>query len=405
VLLTGTSLYAVADTPGTEDRLKRFDASAPPALQEVAESALPNHTNDLAIDADLAAVAHAGYRYHPESSGMATVGLPGSSSVAGRWTAGAYAHSLALDGSMAYVATRGELLAVDVSDPPRPLLLGRIGKSGDVAAGHNRVYLASGNLTILDATDPASMTVASQVRVGDDKAAVAIAGNHAFVGGGSPAQAGGPYSGGLMAVDASDLRNPRVIGSRDTWGRVLDVSVRNGTAYTAETRPLGEASEGSLRVYDASAAAQLAELGSAPAGQQAHQIAVEDDLAYVVSAGVLQVFHLEPGPLPAPGGSYAGHEWYAWVSRVAADPALAVTANYVYDSIEPPGSIRALDPTALTEVGHFDHSLGGMPLSPQGLLISDGCVYVADWQQGFLVLELADREMPFRVYLPAVSEN
>ena len=211
-----------------------------------------------------------------------------------------FVHSLDVSDTLLAAAngSRG-LMLLDVSDPSSPAYLGevepglpgqratRVKISGEVA------YVVDGDLHAVDISDPVSPFVVSSYVSPTDFEDLALAGDLAFVTDGD----------GVIALDVSQpLDTLRWLGRLSTPGTAAGVDARNGILYVADR-------EGGLRVIRYEASGAMEELGWIDLGDEARDVAVRDDVAFVGlgGGGVAAVDVGDPGsPLemdrfPTPG--------------------------------------------------------------------------------------------------------
>lgn len=117
---------------------------------------------------------------------------------------------------VAYTAIGTRLVALDVSDPTAPVLLGQSeilpGVVGAVVAGDGLVYAGAGSSVVaLDVTDPAAIAVRVQLDLDGVVTQLALRDNILFVGLSRPA-AGDP-TGGVWAIDVSAPDQLRALDS------------------------------------------------------------------------------------------------------------------------------------------------------------------------------------------------
>ena len=185
---------------------------------------------------------------------------------------------VAVSGSRAFVANgAGGLLAIDISDPTRPLRAGGLplaGAAQGVAAAGPQVYVAagSGGVNVVDGSGAPqlSATLATAAVVYDaadsDGAALLAARD------------------GLRVVDLSQPNNPVLVGYLATSEPLAGVAAVGGVAYLAAGRA-------GLLLADVSQPAQPALLSTTDTPGNAHAVAVAGSTAYVADglAGV-QIF-------------------------------------------------------------------------------------------------------------------
>jgi hypothetical protein len=118
------------------------------------------------------------------------------------------AYSLAVSGSLAFIATAHDLLIYDVSNPESMVKRGSVGiptspsSLGSLAVSNGIAYLAAGGLQIVDVSNPDNPRLLSTLSVsGNNAGAVAVVGTTAYVTGNQ-----------LSVVDASNPSVPVVLG-------------------------------------------------------------------------------------------------------------------------------------------------------------------------------------------------
>jgi len=197
--------------------------------------------------------------------------------------------------------------------------------------------------------------------------AVAVAGDHAFI---------GAYS-AFSIADISDPSVPRVVGEIGLPDRVRDVAVSGGYAYIATT--LG------LRVIDISTPTAPVEIGFNDAPAFASGVAVGGNYVYVADGFSLLVFDVSAPPSPLLVG-------YLDTPSYSLDVAVAGNYAHVADHY---GGLRVIDvsdPTAPVEVGSVD-----TPVSARAVAVSGGYAYVADYGGGLRVIDVSAPSEPVEV--------
>lgn len=181
----------------------------------------------------------------------------------------------------AYYAERFKgVFELDVTNPSAPTEEGVVRTAGfahKMAFDGNLLYVTdlAGGLRILDTSGEVAEEI-SRIDVPPNTQFVDVEGDYAYV---ADADFGGT---GLTIVDVSDPENPAIVGSYGAANQAfgLDV-VTDGDDVTVY---LANGFSG-LVVLDASDPAAITELGSLPIGSNAVDVAVLDDVAYLVSFG------------------------------------------------------------------------------------------------------------------------
>jgi len=130
------------------------------------------------------------------------------------------ASRIILAGDRLYLAGRPQLVAFDVSRRDQPVRLGIspvAAMASDVAvAGQHALVADALGLAVMDVSDPTNIVLAGRLAFGASTEHVAVAGGVAYV---------ALDNGELHAVDVSDPRAPRDMGSRLLPARAMDLSV------------------------------------------------------------------------------------------------------------------------------------------------------------------------------------
>jgi hypothetical protein len=146
------------------------------------------------------------------------------------------ANDVRVAGNVAYVADATGVLSVDIHDPARPALVGRLpiapgGSAARLALRGNLAYVADfgGWLRILDVSNPAQLQELSALPLAGQPRAVDLSDRYAVVACGTA---------GIQVVDVSDPRHPVALGATavrpfGTSG-AASVAVRDRLAYIAD---------------------------------------------------------------------------------------------------------------------------------------------------------------------------
>jgi hypothetical protein len=151
--------------------------------------------------------------------------------------------------------------------PPLPADVERL----TVRDGWLYAALGQAGLCILDARDPAAITVTGCTALPGSALAVVLSGDLAFVAAGT--------LGGLQVVDLADPTQPRRIGGLDTPGAAVDVAVADHTVFMADG-DLG------LDIIDISNPARPRRGATVPSGIRADAVILDRDVLYVVDRNV-----------------------------------------------------------------------------------------------------------------------
>lgn len=205
--------------------------------------------------------------------------------------------SIAVDGRYLYLGTDrssssenpAEFHVFVLDDPAAPVLLASLdvgGESSDVLGIATKgpfVYLATASddqeIQVVDVSVPSRPRIERSVNLprADDATSVVVSGNTAYVARGG--------SGELVVLDVTDPANPEVTGTVATGGPVLDVSVLGSYAYLATGRPTAEF----LRI-DISNPAQPKFSGTVNLDGEARAVFALGPFAYLATNGDKQEF-------------------------------------------------------------------------------------------------------------------
>ena len=212
------------------DGISIVDVSSPEKPVVVGEldtmPGFPSPKVDIAVDQVVVAARDWGVK-------IVDVSLPALPKLTGSCRVPAGAQCIFMEEGLAHVGDSQGLLAVDLSDPWEPVLLGSYQQpSGgpeewdpQALVGHNdHVYLlqASGGMSVVDVSDPSTMSTTNylpEVAKGKD---IVIDGNHAFVAAADT---------GLQIFDLAEPSTPELVGDYQVPAGVYRVRVASGYAY------------------------------------------------------------------------------------------------------------------------------------------------------------------------------
>ena len=179
-------------------------------------------------------------------------------------------------GNYAYVCQGAALAMLDITDPSRPVGVGRIllpAVAHSVAVSGNVAYVADdeAGLEIIDVSNPAAPVWRGQYDTTGYALGVFVSGNLAYV---------ADYDAGLQIIDVSNPAAPVRRGGYDTSGDARGVYVSGSLAYVAD-------SDAGLQIIDVSNPDAPARLGGYDT-HSAEDVYVSGNLAYVAdgSAGL-----------------------------------------------------------------------------------------------------------------------
>ena len=215
-----------------------------------------------------------------------TVALTISKRVANGWFGG-YAYAIAVEGSMAYLATSWDGLAiVDLSAPGSPAIVSTLdteGYSQDVAIAGNYAFLAASEagLLVVNVEDPKKPVLKTRHDTPGNARTVLISGQHAYLTDGDK---------GLQVIDISDPLLPKTTATFDTPGYAMNVAVSGDYAYVADYW-LG------LTIIDLRMPSGSATAGRYTTASDAYAVTVADGLAFVICRNGMEILSLASNPI------------------------------------------------------------------------------------------------------------
>lgn len=261
--VAGDRLYAACDDDGG---LRVIDANGRSTPVIVGSQGTPSNSRGIRVRGDVAYIAdgwEGGLKVLDVSNPTAPTYLDGAA-YASESAAGVEAA-----GNLVYVANApGGLRVFDVSDPTDIVLGGFYPKAytwqAVVVADHAYLACDSDGFEIVDITDPATMTRESFLDPGFDVAALAVAGNYAYL-----------VGSGLTVVDISDPASPGTEGAL-SFGVSYGVAVAGDYAYVT----CGSGGSG-FRVIRVADPASPTEVGVCALAVNSRSVTVCGDFAYV----------------------------------------------------------------------------------------------------------------------------
>lgn len=281
-------------------------------------------------------------------------------------------------GSTAYLATVDlGLLIVDVSNPSAPAVIGSYAMmAGAVAVAAGRAYVADPvGIHILDVSVPSAPRRIGSIA--QQASRLIVKGETAYVIAGSA----------LLIYDVSDPSRPVLLS---TWDGAMpqDVFVRDSTAYVTTWNQ-------GFFVLDVSQPASPRLLGSCAADPGTERVAVSGNVAVITGLGsVVQVLDVSDPAAPRPAGSFRGEGERSLMSAF-----LAGSTGYFADF---QGGFHIVDfsqPSTPVLVGRFA-TLNW----PVDIAVNGPVAYVVDPYVGLQIIEVsnaADPRLLSSSYLPS----
>jgi hypothetical protein len=288
---------------------------------------------------------------------VADISDPGSPAIVGAlFVAGG--RSVAVSGSYAYVAGAG-LAVIDISNPTSPPYVGSAQVPiTDLTVTGTYAYVAGGSFQVIDISDPSAPTVVGTAGFPIISAAgVAVSGSYAYVTDPSGYDPDFTQSGQLRIIDISNPASPTLVGSvHSTGGKVFSSSPLSGVAVSGDyvyiACPDGNdplMGPGSLQVVDVSRPTGPSTVATVPVPEfPCYSVAISGPYAYVtgwketiitypvfsiVATTGLRVIDISHPTSPVIVGNLTltGSEWYQ----------MAVGGTYLYVAGSP--GLRVID--------------------------------------------------------------
>jgi hypothetical protein len=275
------------------------------------------------------------------------------------------AFGVAVAGSYAYVADlSGDLLVIDISNPQSPRIRGSVHTPGSAyAVAMSEIYACvaagTGGLQVVDVSNPMSPQIVGSVDTPGPAYGVAVVGTHAYV---------ATWNSGLQVIDISIPATPQIVAAVVTPGSANGVAASGTCAYVA-------AYHGGLQIVDVSNPASPRVVGGVDTPDRAVEVAVAGAYAYVAdyTSGLQVVDVSDPasphitGNLPTPGASAYGVDvgsGYVYVTDVYSD-------IQIVDVSDPASPLR----------------VGGVPLppNPQNVVLAYPLLCLANGSSGLQI--------------------
>lgn len=284
----------------------------------------------------------------------------------------------------AYVATGAGLYILNISDPTRPLHVGKFVSAWradglDVAGSYVYLPQSYGGLIIIDASDPTRPSQVGAYSVtGGAIEGVDVIDRYAYA-----AVRGGVK--GLFVLDLSDPTHPRKVGhaldDRDIW----DVQVVESYAYIVGSYAYAYSDH--LSILDVSDPTQPREIGVHELPFWSLDVELVDHLAYVAysiipgTGGGLIIFDVSDPTQPRQLGEYRLGSGYVTGVRVSGTRAYLFTDDVLI--------LDVTDPTHPRRLGAVN-----TPGDARGADLVGNTLYLADGSGGLQIIHVLDPNQP-----------
>lgn len=284
------------------------------------------------------------------------------------------------------------LRIIDISDPTDPREtdhLDAITNALSIDFENDFIYIFNNRciLQIINFTDPRDPYITSQIVVPPgyilrDGGSISAVDNLVFC-----------CTGNLSVVDVTEPENPQLAGSIHTPGTARSVAISNDIAYIAD-RMWG------ISVFDVSDPANMQQIsGLVPA--LAYGITISNDFAYVTLPGSYDSIpqprsgvHIIDISDPAHPSNISEYTTPRNISKVTLDKSLNYYHNYAYVLIEDAG-LRIIDITDsenMREVGQFN-----INYLAADLVVNNGIAYLLSGWREIVILDVSDPLQPTEI--------
>jgi len=322
----------------------------------------------------------------------------GNLTLVGQIAGAANAVALNATGDRAYLAVGPRVMALDVSAPAQPRLLGQSevldGVATRLAVGGDYVFAgnADGGVWVLDVADPA---VPRELGFADTPSGIndlVVLGDFVLV---------ADDTGSLRVIDFTDLARPQEVVSHAVPAKATGVAASTGLAFVTYG---DNRSGGGLQVVDVSDPGTPQLSATVELEKPAVDVALDGNLAYVATTRTLHVFDVADPAQPRPVGSLDPENWDA----IGPANRLAVASGYAYlatgISAQFPGGcipffgrllvIDVWTPERPVVVGHYQQTSGFFSNGFVDVAVMGEHVYLAERVTGLVAVNVANPAVP-----------
>jgi hypothetical protein len=395
----------------TTEHMKILDCSKPysPTLAADFKIDSPHHdyihyTKDVYVEDGYAYVISATGMHDEDQISLAIIDVsnPADPRLVEEKTDWRYEHPTAIyvKRDYAYIAKKGGLYIMDVSDPRNPYRIGRCAipdthwYRGDIKIRGKYAYLASGKkgLAVVNISNPESpFLVGGFETVGPSQhdgiaTGLVIEGNHAYVSYGNN---------GLQVVDISERESPKGVGECESSGTLLKLHYKNNYLYMADK-------EKGLHVMDVSNPHSPVRRGLYSTTGDPGLLYVSGHYAYlyIYEYGMgkrIDIVDISDPSAPTLAGTYGFNDY----SR-----GIFVSGRYAYILFRKKGLhiVDISNPSAPTLAGAYETDLRWGSMYYGRMYKKANHVYIHVYQKGLLVVDVSNPASPVEVchldYLP-----
>lgn len=216
--------------------------------------------------------------------------------------------------------------------------------------------------------------IISTLETGDKARAVEIVNNIAYIANGKS---------GLIVVNVSNPNSPYIISSLDTPGDAYDIKVLNKTAYIAD-------GESGLQIIDISKPENPSIIGNVDTPDMSFDLSISDSIVYVADRySGLKIINVQEKKSYKIIGSLEYETGYAKDVIVADQIAYVLKAKNIFN--EQKSQLQIIDvscPSNPKLISSLEM------LSPNGFVLKNKTLYIADSYSGLKVLDVSDSSNP-----------
>jgi hypothetical protein len=351
---------------GESGSLQVYDISDPENPVDAANFAIDADCSHAAISGDLAYIT-------TYENGIIIVDI---SDPLNMTEVGSYdteeAYSIHIFNDNAYLGDKFGIRILDFTDPLFPTDVTNFAALGDIhdlSISGDHAYLVDkvNGMFVVDVSDSGNPFEVASIEIEGKPNSISISGEYAYIAGRSE---------GMLIYNISEPNLPVEVAVIDVFGGCLDVVASGNYVYSCD-------GFSNLKIYDISDPISPEYLGGHDLNSSIVDIAVLNDIAYVVTYDSLFIVDVSDPENPQEVN----------VINIWGHPrALAVDDNYAYIAAYP-GSLRIFnisDPIEASEIGFCDTEG-----EPSGIAISGDQAYVVENENGLQVINIANPTNPY----------
>ncbi len=286
---------------------------------------------------------------------------------------GGSTQAVAVSDETAFAGIGLSLTAVDISDPTKPIMLGKSAPFADTVQDifiqGKTAYVAAGSagLQIVDISDPAKLKLLGSWQSPAFTEGIAVAGKTAFLANGAK---------GVSIIDISDPSKPKQIASAYTEKYAFDVVCAGNNAYIA-------AGDAGLLILDIKDPTQPKELAQLDTDGYAYEVVQSDKYIYIADAWAgVQVIDITDPAKPVLTTSIATGGWSLGVG-LSDNHLVSANGGQGFDLFD------VKNPTKPVLKSTFYKQPSEGDATPRRVAIMDDLLLVADTTNGLRLVDIS----------------